>query len=71
MTRGRVLYGSWVSIAFAVMVFLSTGVRFSVGPVLKPIVADLGRDRSTYSLVVSPSLFLLSAHGVPMLTDHG
>ncbi len=58
MTRSRVFYGWWVTIAFAVMVFLSTGVRFSVGPFLKPIVADLGTDRATYSLVVSLSLFL-------------
>ena len=58
MVRGRVFYGWWVTIAFAVMVFLSTGVRFSVGPFLKPIVADLGTDRATYSLIVSLSLFL-------------
>jgi MFS family permease len=58
MTRGRVFYGWWVTITFAVMVFLSSGVRFSVGPFLKPIVADLGTDRATYSLVVSLSLFL-------------
>jgi MFS family permease len=58
MTRGRVFYGWWVTIAFAVMVFLSTGVRFSVGPFLKPMVADLGTDRATYSLIVSLSLFL-------------
>ena len=58
MTRGRVFYGWWVTIAFAVMVFLSSGVRFSVGPFLKPIVADLGTDRATYSLIVSLSLFL-------------
>jgi hypothetical protein len=32
MARGRVFYGWWVTIAFAVMVLLSTGVRFSVGP---------------------------------------
>jgi MFS family permease len=58
MTRGRIFYGWWVTIAFAIMVFLSTGVRFSVGPFLKPIVADLGTDRGTFSLVVSLSLFL-------------
>ena len=83
MTRQRVFYGWWVTIAFAVMVFLSTGVRFSVGPFLKPIVTDLGTDHATYSLIVSRSLFLywaftcgfsmslLSAHGVLMLTEHG
>ena len=58
MARGRIFYGWWVTIAFAIMVFLSTGVRFSVGPFLKPIVADLGTDRGTFSLVVSLSLFL-------------
>ena len=58
MARGRVFYGWWVTIAFAVMVFLSTGVRFSVGPFLKPIVADFGTDRATYSFVVAVSLFL-------------
>ena len=58
MARQRVFYGWWVTIAFAVMVFLSTGVRFSVGPFLKPIVTDLETDRATYSLIVSLSLFL-------------
>ena len=58
MARERIFYGWWVTIAFAIMVFLSTGVRFSVGPFLKPIVADLGTDRGTFSLVVSLSLFL-------------
>jgi MFS family permease len=58
MARGRLFYGWWVTIAFAVMVFLSTGVRFSVGPFLKPIVDDLGTDRASYSLVVAVSLFL-------------
>ena len=58
MARGRVFYGWWVTISFAVMVFLSTGVRFSVGPFLKPMVADLETDRASYSLVVALSLFL-------------
>jgi MFS family permease len=58
MARGRIFYGWWVTVAFAVMVFLSSGVRFSVGPFLKPIVADLGTDRATYSLIVSLSLLL-------------
>jgi MFS family permease len=58
MARGRVFYGWWVTLAFAVMVFLSTGVRFSVGPFLKSMVADLGTDRASYSLVVALSLFL-------------
>ncbi len=54
----RVFYGWWVTLAFAVMVFLSAGIRFTVGPFLKPIVADLGIDRASFSLVVSLSLFL-------------
>ena len=58
MARGRVFYGWWVTIAFAVMVLLSTGVRFAVGPFLKPMVADLETDRAAYSLVVSLSLLL-------------
>ena len=58
MGRGRVFYGWWVTLAFAVMVFLSTGVRFSTGPFLKPIVADLQTDRASYSLVIAMSLLL-------------
>jgi MFS family permease len=57
MPRGRLFYGWWVTIAFAVMVFLSSGLRFAVGPFLKPIVADLQTDRASYSLIVSVSLF--------------
>jgi MFS family permease len=58
MAPRRLFYGWWVTIAFAVMVFLSTGVRFSVGPFLKPVVADLETDRASYSLVIALSLFL-------------
>ncbi len=58
MARGRLFYGWWVTIAFAVMVFLSSGLRFSTGPFLKPMVADLGTDRASFSAVVSLSLFL-------------
>ena len=39
----RVFYGWWVALAFVVIVFLTTGVRFTVGP---------------FSLVTSVSLFL-------------
>jgi hypothetical protein len=35
--------GGW-ALAFVVIVFLSTGIRFTVGPVLKPMTADLGRS---------------------------
>jgi MFS family permease len=58
MARGRLFYGWWVAIAFAVMVFVSTGVRFSVGPFLKPIVADLQTDRASYSFVIAMGLLL-------------
>ncbi len=57
--RGRsVFYGWWVVAAFSVSTFVSTGVRHAVGPFLKPIVADLGLDRASFSLVIALSLFL-------------
>src|SRR5712691_1957084 len=40
------------------MTFISTGIRHAVGPFLKPIVADLGLDRASFSLVIALSLFL-------------
>src|SRR5258706_14777575 len=58
MNRPRVFFGWYVVIAFGVMVFISTGIRFTVGPFLKPIVADLGVDRASFSLAVALSLFL-------------
>lgn len=61
MATSRVFFGWWVASAFAVMVFLSTGIRFTVGPFLKPVVADLGLDRASFSLVISVSLFLYGA----------
>ena len=61
MATSRVFYGWWVTLAFAVMVFISTGIRFAVGPFLKPMVADLDLDRASFSLVVSLSLFLYGA----------
>ncbi len=61
MATSRVFYGWWVVLSFAVMVFISTGIRFAVGPFLKPIVADLGLDRASFSLVISLSLFLYGA----------
>src|SRR5262249_35202219 len=50
--------GWWVVAAFSVMPFTSTGVRHAVGPFLKPVVADLGLDRASFSAVVALSLFL-------------
>jgi MFS family permease len=64
--RGPIFYGWWVALAFSAMVFLSSGMRFAVGPFLKPIVADLGIDRAAFSLVVSLSLFLYGAF-MPLL----
>jgi len=61
MQAPRIFYGWWVTLSFMVMVFLSTGIRFTVGPFLKPIVADLGLDRASFSIVVSLSLFLYGA----------
>lgn len=58
MTTARVFYGWWVALAFAAMVFISTGVRFAVGPFLKPMVADLDLDRAGFSLAVAIGLFL-------------
>src|SRR6266849_2927823 len=51
-------YGWWVVVAFSVMTFMSTGIRHAVGPFLKPIVADLGLDRASFSAVIALSLFL-------------
>ena len=61
MATRPLFYGWWVTVAFAVMLFLSTGIRFTVGPFLKPVVADLELDRASFSLVVSLSLFLYGA----------
>jgi MFS family permease len=51
-------YGWWVVAAFSVTTFISTGIRHAVGPFLKPIVADLGLDRASFSLVIAVSLLL-------------
>src|SRR3972149_4646362 len=61
LARGKLFYGWWVAVPFCVIVFLSTGLRFTVGPFLKPLVADLGLDRGSFSLVISLSLFLYGA----------
>jgi MFS family permease len=57
----RVFYGWWVTLALAIVVLLSSGVRFTIGPFLKPVTADLGLDRGSFSLVVAASLFLYGA----------
>ena len=56
--KARLFYGWWIATSFAVVVFLSSGLRFSVGPFLKPMVADLGLDRASLSLVIALELFI-------------
>src|SRR2546425_2249072 len=63
MTARSVFYGWWVVAAFSFMTFTSTGIRHAVGPFLKPIVADLGLDRASFSLVIALSLFLYGVFG--------
>src|SRR5712691_1221111 len=57
----RIFYGWWIAAAFSLIIFISTGIRFAVGPFLKPVVRDLDLDRGTFSLVISLSLFLYGA----------
>jgi MFS family permease len=57
-------YGWWVVAAFSFMTFTSTGIRHAVGPFLKPMVADLGLDRASFSLVIAVSLFLYGVFGL-------
>jgi MFS family permease len=63
MRTGSVFYGWWVVAGFSFMTFISTGIRHAVGPFLKPIVADLGLDRASFSLVIALSLFLYGVFG--------
>jgi len=58
MPTSRVFFGWWVALSFAVMAFLASGIRFAVGPFLKPMVADLGLDRASFSLVIAVGLLL-------------
>ena len=37
MAPAKIFYGWWVVLAFSVIVFLSSGLRFTVGPFLKPV----------------------------------
>jgi MFS family permease len=61
MSRRRPFYGWRVTAAFSLMVFASAGIRHAVGPFLKPMVADLGVDRASFSLVIALGLFLYGA----------
>ena len=63
MPRTSVFYGWWIVVSFSVMTLTSTGIRHAVGPVLKPITADLGLDRATFSIVIAVSLFLYGVFG--------
>jgi MFS family permease len=54
-------YGWWVALALSIIVFLSSGIRFTIGPFLKPVSADLGVDRGSFSLVIAISLLLYGA----------
>jgi MFS family permease len=63
MQTRSVFYGWWVVIAFSFMTLTSTGIRHAVGPFLKPITADLGLDRATFSIVIALSLFLYGVFG--------
>jgi MFS family permease len=58
MTARPIFYGWWVVAAFSFTTFISTGIRHAVGPFLKPMVADLGLDRASFSAVIALSLFL-------------
>jgi MFS family permease len=40
------------------MAFVSTGIRFAIGPFLKPMVADLDLDRGSFSLVIALGLLV-------------
>ena len=62
----RVFHGWWVALAFVSLVFLTSGVRFTVGPFLKPIVSDLDLDRGRFSLVISLSFLLYGAFVPPV-----
>jgi MFS family permease len=54
----RVFFGWYVALAFSVMAFVSTGIRFAIGPFLKPMVADLDLDRGSFSLVIALGLLI-------------
>jgi len=57
----RIFYRWWVALALSIIVFLSAGIRFTIGPFLKPVSADLGLDRGSFSLVIALSLLLYGA----------
>jgi hypothetical protein len=52
----RVFYGWWVTLVLAIIALLSSGVRFTIGPFLKPVTADLGLDYLYYAVIGSLGL---------------
>jgi MFS family permease len=50
-----------VALSLSIIVFLSSGIRFTMGPFLKPVSADLALDRGSFSLVIALSLLLYGA----------
>jgi MFS family permease len=57
----RVFFGWYVALAFSVMAFVSPGIRFAIGPFLKPMVADLDLDCGSFSLVIAVGLLVYGA----------
>ena len=43
----RLFYGWWVVLSFAVMAFLSSGIRFGVGPFLAGFMTQMCVDTTT------------------------
>ena len=41
----RIFHGYWVVLAVSIIVLLSAGIRFTIGPFLEPVAAKLGLDR--------------------------
>src|SRR3954465_12717858 len=63
MRKPAVFYGWWGVTRFSFMTLTPPGLRPTVGPFLKPISADLGLDRATFSIVIAVSLFLYGLFG--------
>jgi hypothetical protein len=59
-----ILNGWWVALALSIIVFLSSGTGFTIGPFLKSVSADLGGDRGTFSRVFDVTSGYLAAFGV-------
>ena len=63
MAEGRAPRGGWSAVAAGfVVLFVGSGVNFAFGILFKPILLELGSERSTLALVS------LSTFGVPSPT---